>query len=141
MEQVINAVDYSTWDFNLKRFPDGLKNKFKAYFCYCGSQELEGVDFFGIYPPFCNQLPFIECRFSKCYLNWSQNSAMLWVYLYIPMWKRVNIFCWNYQWIPKERIFKLLNLCIVFDKVLVLFGNISPINWISVVWINIILIH
>ena len=41
----INVFD-SIWAFKLKRYLDGLIKKFKARFCACGDQHLEGVDFF-----------------------------------------------------------------------------------------------
>ncbi len=41
----------SIWAFKIKCFPDGLIKKFKAYFCACGYQQLEGIDFFKTYAP------------------------------------------------------------------------------------------
>ncbi len=44
-------VIISTWAFKCTRYLDGLIKKFKARFCACGDQQLEGVDFFEIYAP------------------------------------------------------------------------------------------
>ena len=40
---------HSTWAFKLKRYPDGLVKKFKAWFCARGDQQLEGIYFFKTY--------------------------------------------------------------------------------------------
>jgi hypothetical protein len=45
-----NVVD-STWEIEIKCFPDGIIKKFKAHFCVCGDQQVHGVDFFGRYAP------------------------------------------------------------------------------------------
>ena len=39
-------VIWSTWAFKLKRYPDGLINKFKALFCDRGDMQLKGIYFF-----------------------------------------------------------------------------------------------
>ncbi len=44
-EDEMNVIS-STWAFKCKRYPDGLIKKFKARFCACGDQQLEGIDFF-----------------------------------------------------------------------------------------------
>jgi hypothetical protein len=44
----INIIS-STLAFKCKRYPDGLIKKFKARFCACGDQQLEGIDFFETY--------------------------------------------------------------------------------------------
>ena len=44
-------VLYPLWKFNLKRFPSGIINKFKAKFCARGDHKLGGVDYFEIYAP------------------------------------------------------------------------------------------
>jgi hypothetical protein len=44
----INVIN-STWAFKCKRYPDGLIKKFKARFCACRDQQLEGIDFFETY--------------------------------------------------------------------------------------------
>jgi hypothetical protein len=54
--QVVNREDEmnvinSTWAFKCKRYPDGLIKKFKARFCACRDQQLEGIDFFETYAP------------------------------------------------------------------------------------------
>jgi hypothetical protein len=41
----------STWAFKCKRYPDGLIKKFKARFCACRDQQMEGIDFFETYAP------------------------------------------------------------------------------------------
>ena len=41
----------STWVFKLKRYPDGLINKFKALFCDRGDMQLKGIYFFETYAP------------------------------------------------------------------------------------------
>ena len=41
----------STWDFKLKRYPDGLIKKFKVRFYSSGDKQLEGIDFFKTYAP------------------------------------------------------------------------------------------
>ena len=41
----------STWAFKYKRYSDGLIKKFKARFCACRDQQLEGIDFFETYAP------------------------------------------------------------------------------------------
>eukprot|EP00978_Attheya_sp_CCMP212_P044377 scaffold308379_cov37-Attheya_sp.AAC.5 len=41
----------STWGMNIKRFPNGLINKFKARFYVQGDMQIEGVDFFDTYAP------------------------------------------------------------------------------------------
>ena len=46
----MNSI-YYTWTFKLKRFPDGMINKFKACFCDRVYQQLEGIDFFKDYTP------------------------------------------------------------------------------------------
>jgi hypothetical protein len=46
----MNAI-HSTWASKWKRYPDGLIKKFKARFCACGDQQLEGIDFFETYVP------------------------------------------------------------------------------------------
>ena len=33
----------STWDFKVKRFPDGRLQKFKARFCARGDRQVEGI--------------------------------------------------------------------------------------------------
>jgi hypothetical protein len=40
----MNVIN-STWAFKCKHYPDGLIKKFKARFCACGDQQLEGIDF------------------------------------------------------------------------------------------------
>jgi len=40
-----------TWEFHIKRFPDGLVKKFKAHFCIRGDCQTEGVDFFETWSP------------------------------------------------------------------------------------------
>jgi hypothetical protein len=49
-EDDMNVIN-STWAFKCKRYPDGLIKKFKARFCACGDQQLEGIDFFETYAP------------------------------------------------------------------------------------------
>ena len=44
----IKDID-STWEFNLKLFPDGLINKLKSWFCARSDQQWEGVDLFETY--------------------------------------------------------------------------------------------
>ena len=44
--QECHNIIYSTWAFKLKQFPYGQVKKFKACFCACGVQQLEGIDFF-----------------------------------------------------------------------------------------------
>ena len=46
----MNVID-SIWAFKLKRFPDGMIKKFKAWFCARGDQQLQGIDFFETYAP------------------------------------------------------------------------------------------
>ena len=46
----INVID-SIWAFKLKRFPDGMVKKFKAWFCARGDQQLEEIDYFETYAP------------------------------------------------------------------------------------------
>ncbi|KAL7486075.1 hypothetical protein ACHAW6_011674, partial [Cyclotella cf. meneghiniana] len=41
----------STWAFRIKRFPDGLVNKFKAWFCVHGDLQKEGIDDFETWSP------------------------------------------------------------------------------------------
>ena len=41
----------SIWAFKIKCFPDGLIKNFKARFCACGDQQLEGIDYFETYAP------------------------------------------------------------------------------------------
>ena len=41
----------STWNFRVKRFPDGSVKKFKAQFCACGNEQLEGIDYFETWAP------------------------------------------------------------------------------------------
>ncbi len=43
-EDDMNVIN-STWAFKCKRYPDGLIKKFKARFCACGDQQLEGILF------------------------------------------------------------------------------------------------
>jgi hypothetical protein len=49
-EDEMNVI-CSTWAFKCKKYPDGLIKKFKARFCACGDQQLEGIDFFETYAP------------------------------------------------------------------------------------------
>jgi hypothetical protein len=49
-EDDMNIIN-STWAFKCKRYPNGLIKKFKARFCACGDQQLEGIDFFETYAP------------------------------------------------------------------------------------------
>ncbi len=49
-EDEMNVIS-STWAFECKSYPDGLIKKFKARFCACGDQQLEGTDFFETYAP------------------------------------------------------------------------------------------
>ena len=44
----MNVIN-STWAFKCKRYPGGLIKKFKARFCACRDQQLEGIDFFETY--------------------------------------------------------------------------------------------
>ena len=44
----MNDIDY-IWEFDLKRFTDGLINKSKAGFFARGDKQLEGVDCFKTY--------------------------------------------------------------------------------------------
>ena len=39
----------STWAFMIN--PDGLVNKFKAWFCVCGDCQKEGIDYFEMWSP------------------------------------------------------------------------------------------
>ena len=41
----------STWNFRVKRFPDGSVKKFKARFCACGNEQQEGIDYFETWAP------------------------------------------------------------------------------------------
>lgn len=41
----------STWNFRIKRFPDGSVKKFKARFCACGNEQQEGIDYFETWAP------------------------------------------------------------------------------------------
>ena len=58
MTDDMNAID-CTWDFKIKRFLDGLINKFKACFCAFGLEQLEDVDFFETYARLCNGILFV----------------------------------------------------------------------------------
>ncbi len=49
-EDEMNVIS-STWAFKCKRYPDGLIKKFKARFCACSNQQLEGIDFIETYAP------------------------------------------------------------------------------------------
>ena len=49
-EDDMNIIN-STWAFKCKRCPNGLIKKFKARFCACGDQQLEGIDFSETYAP------------------------------------------------------------------------------------------
>jgi hypothetical protein len=49
-EDKMNVISF-TWAFKCKRYSDGLIKKFKARFCVCGDQQLEGIDFFETYAP------------------------------------------------------------------------------------------
>jgi hypothetical protein len=40
-----------TWALRLKRFPNGLAKKFKAWFCVCGNFQVKGIDFFETWAP------------------------------------------------------------------------------------------
>ena len=41
----------SIWAFRCKLFPDGMVRKLKARFCVRGDQQVEGIDFFELFPP------------------------------------------------------------------------------------------
>jgi hypothetical protein len=49
-EDEMNVIN-STWAYKCKRYPDDLIKKFKARFCACRNQQLEGIDFFETYAP------------------------------------------------------------------------------------------
>jgi hypothetical protein len=49
-EDEMNVIS-STWAFKCKRYPDSLFKKFKARFCACGDQQLEGINFFETHAP------------------------------------------------------------------------------------------
>ncbi len=49
-EDDMNVIN-GTWAFQCKKFPDGTVKKFKARFCACGDQQLEGIDFVESYAP------------------------------------------------------------------------------------------
>jgi hypothetical protein len=49
-EDDMNIIN-STWAFKCKQYPNGLIKKFKARFCACGDQQLEGIDFLKTYAP------------------------------------------------------------------------------------------
>ncbi|KAL7465244.1 hypothetical protein ACHAXS_005576 [Conticribra weissflogii] len=38
-------INNGTWAFKCKQFPNGTVKKFKASFCACKDQQLEGIDF------------------------------------------------------------------------------------------------
>ena len=40
-----------TWDFKLKRLPDGSPLKYKAMYCVRGDKEMAGVNYFENYAP------------------------------------------------------------------------------------------
>ncbi len=44
-EDNMNVIN-GTWAFKCKQFPNGTVKKFKAHFCACGDQHLEGIDLF-----------------------------------------------------------------------------------------------
>ncbi len=44
-EDDMNVIN-GTWAFKCKQFPNGTVKKFKACFCACKDQQLEGIDFF-----------------------------------------------------------------------------------------------
>jgi hypothetical protein len=44
LENDMNVISF-TWAFKCKRYPDGLIKKFKARFCACRNQQLEGINF------------------------------------------------------------------------------------------------
>ncbi len=46
----INVIN-GTWAFKCKQFFNGTVKNFKARFCACGDQQLEGIDFFETYAP------------------------------------------------------------------------------------------
>ena len=46
-----NKVLPGTWDFKIKRYPDGRKLKTKARFCVRGDLQVEGIDYFEKYAP------------------------------------------------------------------------------------------
>ncbi len=50
VEHNMNVMN-GTWAFKCKLFPNGTVKKFKACFCVCGDQQLEGIDFFETYAP------------------------------------------------------------------------------------------
>ena len=41
----------STWDFKIKRYPDGRLRKFKAQFCARGDRQVEGIYYVEKYAP------------------------------------------------------------------------------------------
>ncbi len=49
-EDDMNVIN-RTWTFKCKQFPNGTVKKFKACYCACGDQQLEGIDFFETYAP------------------------------------------------------------------------------------------
>jgi hypothetical protein len=48
------SVVSSTWDFKVKRFPDGSIRKLKARFCARGYEQIEGVDYCEAFGPVVN---------------------------------------------------------------------------------------
>ncbi len=53
-KNVING----TWASKCKQFPNGTVKKFKASFCACGNQQLEGIYFLRLMPLLSNGLLF-----------------------------------------------------------------------------------
>ncbi len=47
-EDDMNVIN-RTWAFKCKQFPNGTVKTFKARFCACGYQQLEGIEFFETY--------------------------------------------------------------------------------------------
>ena len=49
----------STWDFELKQYPDGLIKNTKSRLCAHGDMQLEGIDLFETYAPVVQWTTFL----------------------------------------------------------------------------------
>lgn len=59
-----------TWNFRIKRYPDGSVKKFKARFCACGNKQVEGVDFFETWAPVAQWSTIRTVMILAIKLNW-----------------------------------------------------------------------
>jgi hypothetical protein len=91
-EDVMNVIS-STWAYKCKRYPAGLIEKFKARFCACRDQQLEGIDFFETYAPVV-QWSMIHLIF--CFRV--QGDSICLICMQISM--RAKCFTLTCQWYP-----------------------------------------